>query len=1013
MYSVYPEYESFTSVEILLTVDGKAGRTFSISKYGEHLQSLTIKEGTVGNGPQLSNPDIGGGVSSGTVSLYDEDNAIFYSLLESKTRGGDQLLNTLDITLKTYTGIRKYSQCKINKWSCNFQGGVPTINLEWQSIGSDSQPAQANPEQPSFNPTIAKSLLVDEGFDSFSDFKQKTQSVFNNTLRFCYTDTKVVRESLKEIPDSGKIIFFSGEESSEGVIYIPDSFLSEENNKKYRMKLQITNDASSFLMSVMNEFCNVAKLHTSGDDQQLQWKYLNGNTVFIYSYKNRGSLSIPEPQGTVDILDNTVFVYNSGYSQGSLYKTPQGDKKVFVIDSISSNFDFGNIIITNLTDDNNGICPNGNLVLTSRGTLMIPQSVPGDVAANIRKIEGFNLTNNFKVSITVYNFIHFYVMGDTHVHLLVFDHLGNVHPITGDMRVEGYQYEINDGVVKANVTLVPVLENAQTTFLGDNSYPTISEFEVNEPVPPTTSSPQYAEGKADIKIDGSMVSNPKPQGEPPNFLGIQVKEIAGAEFFHGDPFNIKRPPRWVVVHYSASHSDNAESETKMFARWYRTTQENKEARNAWEAQLAKVDSKDVKSWKKEHPAPVVYSPVSTHFFCDHRGVYKVVDEKYPAWHATSETRQPYKKEWSNKQIYTEAVTKGTEISYARSAVWRFDVPSNNKLIWGGLNGKSIPDSQGNETNPFKSYGKTIGGNLNSFGVDLCSNKKGTDKRKDVDATDWYVKPETEENCAKVVAYLCYKWDIPPARVLRHCDCTGKPCLPVYKTEVFTPYGFIPLSEIKVGDLVYQYNKDTGLLEETNVLATVKPYVATVCKNREYESTLNHRTLYRDVSGKVYVEYFGDLIHRLNKESLYLYTTTDCKTFYPTYKLSSECYLYNDVVSCIEVQSSYIVIRQNNTIFITGNCPRPMVAMPSDADMGNELKWKILRDKNTRAVIRPEQYNVGGNIYDYSYTYDPTKHILDLEEDKQPADRTSFLGKVAGYIDVLREQNYPYAYRENK
>ena len=89
----------------------------------------------------------------------------------------------------------------------------------------------------------------------------------------------------------------------------------------------------------------------------------------------------------------------------------------------------------------------------------------------------------------------------------------------------------------------------------------------------------------------------------------------------------------------------------------------------------------------------------------------------------------------------------------------------------------------------------------------------------------------------------------------------------------------------------------------------------------------------------------------------------------------------------------------------------MVAMPSDDNMDNELKWKILRSKSTGQVLHPETYDP--NHYDYTYTYDPSKHILDLEEDKQPKDRTSFLGKVAGYIEVLKKQNYPYAYREKK
>jgi hypothetical protein len=52
-----------------------------------------------------------------------------------------------------------------------------------------------------------------------------------------------------------------------------------------------------------------------------------------------------------------------------------------------------------------------------------------------------------------------------------------------------------------------------------------------------------------------------------------------------------------------------------------------------------------------------------------------------------------------------------------------------------------------------------------------------------------------------------------------------------------------ISDFNIGDSVYQFNIDSKKLEETKVLSIVEPYGATICKIKDYEATLNHRTLY--------------------------------------------------------------------------------------------------------------------------------------------------------------------------
>ena len=89
------------------------------------------------------------------------------------------------------------------------------------------------------------------------------------------------------------------------------------------------------------------------------------------------------------------------------------------------------------------------------------------------------------------------------------------------------------------------------------------------------------------------------------------------------------------------------------------------------------------------------------------------------------------------------------------------------------------------------------------------------------------------------------------------------------------------------------------------------------------------------NGFINTEFF-DLIK--DKEPI-LFTYNNGK-IEANYKLSKEYTLYEGVVSCIEVPSSYIMIRQNGNTFITGNCPRPFVSLSEDKDSTlNDRRWE--------------------------------------------------------------------------
>ena len=240
-YNVYPEYEFFTGIEIKFSVDGEASKTFVISKLGEHFQDISIIEGSVSGDRQITTPS-GNHLSNGTITLYDEDNSIFISLLASKSIQGNPLVNTIDITLNTYTGTRKYENCRIDNWSCSFSGGVPKITLRWQGFPSDSQPSTDNIEVPSFNSSLATEKFVDIGVKDFEDFKSKIQEVFTTQYVLVYSDTREYSDSsLREITGDSLKVFTSETDNTGtmGYIFIPQSCKSFENgdgDKVFRME---------------------------------------------------------------------------------------------------------------------------------------------------------------------------------------------------------------------------------------------------------------------------------------------------------------------------------------------------------------------------------------------------------------------------------------------------------------------------------------------------------------------------------------------------------------------------------------------------------------------------------------------------------------------------------------------------------------------------------------------------------------------------------------------------------
>lgn len=268
---------------------------------------------------------------------------------------------------------------------------------------------------------------------------------------------------------------------------------------------------------------------------------------------------------------------------------------------------------------------------------------------------------------------------------------------------------------------------------------------------------------------------------------IEIKNT-NYNYAHGKTL---KDPKWIVVHYTA---------------------------------CANLSAKDVcKSMRNNKDA-------SSHFYIDENDIYSAVPLNYVAWHVG---------DGQCKQPDPEHKVSLEKLSNYKCKDWRYDVAAKNHIKW-----KS-------ENNDFK-------GNSQSIGVDICVKKSST-KTKKVTDTDWYFEYNAIENTSKVVAYLMQMYNISIEHVIRHCDTTGKCCLPIENTEILTPNGFIKLNDISVGDSVYQYNPDTKLVESTTVLSKIEPYMANVCKNRDFEATLNHRMIIESARNVVHECQFSDLL----------------------------------------------------------------------------------------------------------------------------------------------------------
>lgn len=511
--SFHPEYQYYTGVDIKLIFNNDDNTTLELSKTGEHFQGLTVREGTVSGNNQVQQSSTSITCASGDVTLYDEDNVIYLALVAFREQMKDIYLNRITITLKTYTGSKTY-EGTIQRWSCQFSEGVPTIRLEWVQIGnttSTDKPTKYS--MPVYDTEILKGL-VQKGISSFEEFYSEFKKCFSPPYQIhqlkgdSLENTREITGSVIEYKDSDNNYKTHTLTLDSPNAVRPDSNGGSQNVYRFRLKPMIGQDTGTVLDSIMREACSVFS------DYEIQLSYFmkDSSTVVLYGGDDLNNLKRPEGKDAMPYLNSVVFVYNSSLTEGAMFRMPTGEERaVFPITSISTSFDSTTLITSSYKGEANANQPNGNFIITSRGAVCIPSSVPSGIADSIRSIASLNVKNTLTVTMEVYNFVHFTVFGQTSVKVVVYDHLGNIHPLTQDFMVKGYVYTLTkEGCVKATVTLSPLIYNLSTPdSVPPTSYPSANT--TGNPPPSATEAEQspndYGAGvRSDLSSDQASYS---------------------------------------------------------------------------------------------------------------------------------------------------------------------------------------------------------------------------------------------------------------------------------------------------------------------------------------------------------------------------------------------------------------------------------------------------------------------------------------------------------------------------
>jgi hypothetical protein len=100
----------------------------------------------------------------------------------------------------------------------------------------------------------------------------------------------------------------------------------------------------------------------------------------------------------------------------------------------------------------------------------------------------------------------------------------------------------------------------------------------------------------------------------------------------------------------------------------------------------------------------------------------------------------------------------------------------------------------------------------------------------------------------------------------------KACLPIRDTELLTRYGWVPLGDIGIGNIIASVNISDRSIKFSPVLDVVESRKELVYELAGLRATTDHRIFYVDEDNKEYVSTFEEVLNKYDKEKIYFYNS---------------------------------------------------------------------------------------------------------------------------------------------
>lgn len=424
---VYPEYLSYNPCTVTIKIEGDEYVISNILTKGipsdrpqAHLESVQINSSKVGS----DNPNDYG--ASGTVTLVDYKNAVFYTLLTQmnkylKSNNQPTYLSHIKIKIDCFTGSRVW-EGEIQEWGYQFVGTTPSITLTWTSI-------------PSSIVSDTNKLPGPGSYTNPKDLIDKVKSA-------CDPKFDMVDIDGNDISD--KLIFINGEIGE---------FNLKESNKS-------DNNALLTYYNMIIKNCTF----DAGTKAPLVGSFENGKYVVRNAEPELNTENTEEGK----VVQGIVFIQNSSLPYYT--ESPANDKsrRKYVIPMTSFSYDAkqSNVILQSRVFNN----INGNYnesIAGGQGQNACFSSGYTEVSSE-NKAQAATGPSGIVVSFECYNVLSFSMNNiNEQVEYIVYDEFGNESILSGKGTVTEVSYELgNSGVVKAKVTASEYFNKAETTTQG-------------------------------------------------------------------------------------------------------------------------------------------------------------------------------------------------------------------------------------------------------------------------------------------------------------------------------------------------------------------------------------------------------------------------------------------------------------------------------------------------------------------------------------------------------------------